>query len=84
MRERLGAGRTSPAAQRRQMPIADAFLLERGTHRLRVELRIGARARETPDVGDEIDAGLAQQLDELARRPRGMADRMDDHGGILP
>ena len=66
------------------MPIVDAFLLERGTERLRVELRIGARARETPDIGDEIGAALAQELDELAGRARGMADRMDDHGGILP
>src|SRR5438045_2136831 len=40
---------------------------------------IAARARKTPNVGESLHTMLAKQTDQLVKRPRRMADRVNAH-----
>ncbi len=60
------------------------MLGKRRLQRLGVELRVGARARKPPDIGEEIDAGGLQQRQQLGEGPRRMTDGVNEHDAIVP
>src|SRR5262245_58210021 len=62
------------AAERRKMDVANPAPWERRTQRLGVELRVVARARDGPNVGEDRDPVGSKEIDQLAQCPGGMAD----------
>ncbi len=62
-------------AEGADVPIADAGRGERLRQRIRIELRVGTRARHRTHIDQQIDPGLAQQRDELGDAPGRMPDR---------
>ena len=75
----IGVGRwrripwtASPAAERADVAVVDARISQGCGKDLRIELRVGSRARYRPDVDQKVDRGLLKQCQEL----RGCAGRM--------
>jgi hypothetical protein len=54
-----------PAAEVDLLPVRDSGRLDRCGEGVPVELRVATRARVAADVDERLDAGLAQQRDEL-------------------
>ena len=59
------------------MPIADVKGFERVGQGVLVVLRVGARARHGAHIGDELDLGGLQELDECGEGPGRVPDRKE-------
>ncbi len=78
--ERVSRRRAVPhmstkAAQPFQVAVADLEGRQNVGKAVAIELGIGARARNAPDIDDEISSGVPQQRDEFFDRARGMTYR---------
>ena len=69
--------RLAQSAQPGQTGVDDAGHRERFLESLGVELRVVARARDRPDVGQTLDSVGLQDCQEGVERPVGMSDRED-------
>jgi hypothetical protein len=81
----------APSTERREVDISKPRSLKRGGQHIEVELRMGPRARGTSDVDETGHLECAENVDELARRPRRMSKcvkcatactRLNESGGL--
>jgi hypothetical protein len=63
--------------------IADLPFRQRNRQRIGIELRIGARSRDRPDIDDQVNPGFVQQVDELGDASSRMADGEEDGRFVL-
>src|SRR5918996_243681 len=81
---RVRQGFAPPAQALAEPAVADAGLEEDRGEGGSLEMGLATRARIAPDVGDQLDAGAAQQLDELLLVVVRMPDREDLASGRHP
>ena len=67
----------SQAAQRGEVAVGDAVLVQEGVEHLAVEMRIPARSRDGAHIGEAPDAVRLEQRQKLLGRVRRVTDGVD-------